>query len=79
MQIVQERLLCPACEDPLRDSAVTSSPCGTGYFTASYVESLGGEPKPIRCASLGVLKKLPDGSWKCFPGKGAQLLSLPAH
>ena len=41
-----------------------------GYFTASYVESLGGEPKPIRGARLWVLKKLPDGSWKCFRGMG---------
>ena len=41
-----------------------------GYFTASYVESLGGEPKPIRGARLRVLKKLPDGRWKCFRGMG---------
>jgi ketosteroid isomerase-like protein len=39
-----------------------------GYFTASYVESTGGEPKQIRGARLWVLKKLPDGSWKCFRG-----------
>ena len=34
-----------------------------GYFTGSYVESPGGEPKQIRGARLWVLKKLPDGSW----------------
>ena len=41
-----------------------------GYFTGSYVESPGGEPKQIRGARLRVLKKLPDGSWKCFRGMG---------
>jgi uncharacterized protein (TIGR02246 family) len=41
-----------------------------GYFTGSYVESLGGEPKAIRGARLWVLKKFPDGSWKCFRGMG---------
>ena len=41
-----------------------------GYFTASYVESPPGEPKQIRGARLWVLKKLPDGSWKCFRGMG---------
>ncbi|HEX2452067.1 MAG TPA: DUF4440 domain-containing protein, partial [Vicinamibacterales bacterium] len=41
-----------------------------GYFTGSYVESPGGEPKQIRGARLWVLKKLPDGSWKCFRGMG---------
>jgi ketosteroid isomerase-like protein len=35
-------------------------------FTASYVDSPGGEPKQIRGTVLWVLKKLPDGSWKCF-------------
>ena len=39
-----------------------------GYFTGSYVESPGGDPKQIRGARLWVLKKLPDGSWKCFRG-----------
>lgn len=39
-----------------------------GYLTASYVESPGGEPKQIRGARLWVLKKLGDGSWKCFRG-----------
>lgn len=41
-----------------------------GYFTSSYVESAGGEQKQIRGARLWVLKKLPDGSWKCFRGMG---------
>jgi uncharacterized protein (TIGR02246 family) len=41
-----------------------------GYFTGSYVESPGGEPKQIRGARLWVLKKLPDGSWKCFRAMG---------
>ena len=42
-----------------------------GYFTASYVESPTGEPKQIRGARLWVLKKLPDGNWKCFRGMGS--------
>ena len=42
-----------------------------GYFTGSYVESPGGEPKQMRGARLWVLKKLPDGSWKCFRGIGS--------
>jgi len=41
-----------------------------GYFTASYIESPGGEAKQIRGARLSVLKKLPDGSWKYFRGMG---------
>ena len=36
-----------------------------GYFTASYVESPGGEVKRVRGKRLMVLKKQPDGSWKC--------------
>ena len=35
-----------------------------GYFTASYVESPGGEVKRVRGKRLMVLKKQPDGSWK---------------
>ena len=35
-----------------------------GYFTASYVESAGGEEKRIRARVLRVLKKQADGSWK---------------
>ena len=41
-----------------------------GYFTGSYAESPAGEPKQMRGARLWVLKKLPDGSWKCFRGMG---------
>jgi ketosteroid isomerase-like protein len=40
-------------------------------FTASYVDSPGGEAKQIRGTVLAVLKKLPDGSWKCFRAMGA--------
>lgn len=39
-------------------------------FTASYVESPGGEVKQVRGKVLMVLRKLPDGSWKCFRGMG---------
>lgn len=39
-----------------------------GYFTASYVESLGGEEKHIRAKVLSVLRKQADGSWKCARG-----------
>jgi len=39
-------------------------------FTASYVDSPGGEAKQIRGTVLGVLKKLPDGSWKVFRAMG---------
>ena len=39
-------------------------------FTGSYVESPGGEPKHVRGTVLGVYKKLPDRSWKCFRGMG---------
>ncbi len=35
------------------------------YYTGSYVESPGGEVKRIRGTRLMVLKKQPDGSWKC--------------
>jgi hypothetical protein len=40
------------------------------YFTASYVESPGGEVKQIRGTGLVVLKKLPDGSWRAFRAIG---------
>ena len=40
-------------------------------FTASYVDSPGGEAKQIRGSVLAVLRKLPDGSWKCFRAMGA--------
>jgi ketosteroid isomerase-like protein len=39
-------------------------------YTASYVDSLGGEAKQVRGTVLIILKKLPDGSWKCFRGIG---------
>jgi len=39
-------------------------------FTASYVETPGGEVKQIRGTVLGVWKKLPDGSWRAFRGMG---------
>ena len=48
-----------------------------GYFTGSYVESPGGEPKQIRGTRLMVLKKLPDGSWKCFRGMGGPTWTAP--
>ena len=40
-------------------------------FTASYVDSPGGEAKQVRGTVLAVYKKLPDGSWKCFRGMGS--------
>jgi ketosteroid isomerase-like protein len=40
-------------------------------FTASYVASPGGEAKQVRGTVLLVLKKLPDGSWKCFRAMGS--------
>src|SRR5262249_5952350 len=43
-----------------------------GYVTGSYVETPGGEVKQIRGTRLMVLKKMPDGSWKCFRGMGAR-------
>jgi ketosteroid isomerase-like protein len=39
-------------------------------LTASFVASPGGEPKQVRGTVLAVLKKLPDGSWKCFRAMG---------
>jgi ketosteroid isomerase-like protein len=40
------------------------------YYTGSYLESGGGEVKHIRGKVLVVLKKLPDGSWKCARAMG---------
>ena len=40
-------------------------------FTASYVDSPGGEAKQVRGTLLAVLKKLPDGSWKVFRAMGS--------
>jgi ketosteroid isomerase-like protein len=42
-----------------------------GYFTGSYVVSPSGEVKQHRGMRLIVMKKMPDGSWKCFRGMGA--------
>ena len=39
-----------------------------GIFTASYVETTGGEEKPLRGKLLRVLKKQTDGSWKVAIG-----------
>ena len=40
-------------------------------YTASYIDSPGGEAKHARGTVLVVLKKLPDGSWKCFRALGS--------
>jgi uncharacterized protein (TIGR02246 family) len=42
-----------------------------GYFTGSYVASPGGEVQRVRGKRLMVLKKQPDGNWKC-----ARLMSV---
>jgi ketosteroid isomerase-like protein len=47
-------------------------------FTASYVESPGGEAKHVRGTLLGVWKKLPDGSWKAFRAMGGIEPGTPA-
>jgi uncharacterized protein (TIGR02246 family) len=48
-------------------------------FTASYVESPGGEAKQIRGTVMMVLKELPDGSWKCFRGMGGTESGSPGN
>src|SRR6266852_1695830 len=48
-----------------------------GYITGSYVESPGGEAKQISGTRLMVLKKMPDGSWKCFRGMGGPTFTTP--
>ena len=48
-----------------------------GYITGSYVETPGGEVKQIRGTRLMVLKKMPDGSWKCFRGMGGPTFTAP--
>jgi ketosteroid isomerase-like protein len=48
-----------------------------GYITGSYVEEPGGEVKQIRATRLMVLKKMPDGSWKCFRGIGGPTFTAP--
>jgi len=40
-------------------------------FTASYVDSPNGDAKHVRGTVLAVLKKLPDGSWKCYRAMGS--------
>jgi uncharacterized protein (TIGR02246 family) len=47
-------------------------------FSASYVESPGGETKQVRGTVMMVLKKLPDGSWKCFRGMGGTDSGVPS-
>ncbi len=47
-------------------------------YTASYVDPPGGEAKQVRGTVLAVLKKLPDGSWKCFRAMGATEPTPPA-
>ena len=48
-----------------------------GYITSSYVESPSGEPKQIRGKRLMVLRKMPNGSWKCFRGMGGPTFTAP--
>ena len=48
-----------------------------GYVTGSYVESPGGEVKQIRGTRLMVLKRMRDGSWKCFRGMGGPTFTAP--
>ena len=48
-----------------------------GYITGSYVETPGGEVKQIRGTRLMVLKKMLDGSWKCFRGMGGPTFTAP--
>jgi ketosteroid isomerase-like protein len=48
-----------------------------GYVTGSYVESPGGEVKQISGTRLMVLKRMPDGSWKCFRGMGGPTFTAP--
>lgn len=48
-----------------------------GYITGSYVETPGGEVKQILGTRLMVLKKMSDGSWKCFRGMGGPTFTAP--
>ena len=43
---------------------------GWGLWTGSLVTSPGGAPVHVRGTVLGVIKKLPDGTWKGFRGAG---------
>ena len=47
-----------------------------GYATGSYVEA-SGDTRQILTARLMVLKKMPDGSWKCFRGMGGPAFTAP--
>lgn len=47
-----------------------------GHFTASYVESVGGEVQQIHGNRLMVLKRRPDGSWKYFRGMRASFAAV---
>jgi uncharacterized protein (TIGR02246 family) len=47
-------------------------------YTASYVDSPGGEAKHARGTVLAVFKKLPDGSWKIFRSMGSIEPGSPA-
>ena len=47
-------------------------------YTASYVDSPGGEAKHARGTVLAVFKKLPDGSWKVFRAMGSMEPGTPA-
>ena len=49
-----------------------------GYISGSYVETPGGEVKQIRGTRLMVLKKMRDGSWKCFRGMGGPTFTGPS-
>ena len=46
-------------------------------YTASYVDSPGGEAKHARGTVLAVFKKLPDGSWKIFRAMGSMEPGTP--
>jgi ketosteroid isomerase-like protein len=48
-----------------------------GYITGSYVETPGSEVKQILGTRLMVLKKMPDGRWKCFRGMGGPTFTAP--
>src|SRR5215510_11546550 len=57
-------------------SGPTDQPYGD-YITGSYVETPGGEVKQILGTRLMVLKKMPDGAWKCFRGMGGPTFTAP--
>jgi ketosteroid isomerase-like protein len=48
-----------------------------GYIAGSYVETPGGEVKQIGGTRLMVLKKMPNGNWKCFRGMGGPTFTAP--